>query len=206
MYLLCILVSIFFNCILAQQYISGVDPEGDGDITQPGPCPAYLPPSPNYEFPHLSIPISQSNPDATFPNTYTPYVTADDISMVFDFDIPDSRQGQSCTIEFLLPNRSQLSTSDFHLSRVNGTYIFSLSVLGTGAVEGETTFNNQILQANPHGFPRTIQMQPGHAYVLGTTICVPGRFGLTMSSPDSDLTWFQDWGQCPIGVFITYSA
>ena len=206
LYLLCILFGLLSNTTLAQPYLPLEHvPEGGGDITQPGPCPAYLPAPPGYEFPHLAIPISQTNPDASFSNTYGPYVTAGDMSMVFNFDIPASRQGQTCNIEFLLPNQSQLSTSSFQLSGVNGTYIFSLSTLGSGAVEGNTTFNNQLLQANPHGFPRVVQMQPGHAYLLGSTICVASRFALTMSSPDGSLRWFQDSSECAIGLFITYS-
>ncbi|EXJ72449.1 uncharacterized protein A1O5_04953 [Cladophialophora psammophila CBS 110553] len=204
MHLLFLLLNAIFSRVCAQLY-TPTSTNDDGDVTQPGPCPGFLPSFPDFEFPHLMIPISSSNPGTAFPNTDTPYITAADIEMIFNFDIPMSRKGQTCNVEFLLPNKTELSTSSFELAGINGTYVFSLSMLGVGAVEGNTTYNNQPLQANPHGLPKTIHMQPGHAYEIGSTICVPGRISMTMSSPDSSLTWFQDWNQCAIGLFITYS-
>jgi hypothetical protein len=202
-----ILVSLFFSNVLSQRYVAPrIYSDNDGDITQPGPCPANLPAFPDFEFPHLAIPISINNPDEPYSNTLTPYVTAGDIGMVFNFDIPLSRKGQTCVIEFFLPNQNQLSTSFFHLSGAYGDFLFSLSVLGGGAVAGNTTYNNQPLQANPHGFPRGIRMQPGHAWALGSTICIPGRIAITMSSSSSSLAWFQDWNPCPIGLYIIYQA
>ncbi|EXJ80920.1 hypothetical protein A1O3_07208 [Capronia epimyces CBS 606.96] len=167
-------------------------------------CPGNLPAAPDFEFPHLIIPISSSNPSTAYPNTLTPFVTAGDISEIFNFDIPPSRTGQTCCFQFFFPFLDQLNTSYFQL-RGFGTYSFSTSPLGDGAVEGNTTFNNRPLPAYVHGFPKAISMQPGHAYTIGTTLCVPGRMSITMSSSDSNLAWFQDFNPCPIGLFITYS-
>jgi hypothetical protein len=202
-----ILLGFFLSSVLTQRYVPPkFDPDSDGDITQPGPCPALLPAFPDFEFPHLAIPVSQKKPDTAYPNTLTPYVTAGDIAMIFNFDIPPSRKGQLCVLEFFFPTQSQLSTSSFQFKGAYGEYIFSLSVLGGGAVDGNTTYNNQPLQANPHGFPRIIHINPGHAWALGSTICVPGRIAVTLSSSNSSLRWFQDWNQCPIGLFITYES
>jgi hypothetical protein len=167
-------------------------------------CPGYLPALPGFEFPHLIIPISASNPTTPYANTLVPYITAGDFSNIFNFDIPQERIGQMCTFEFLFPAHTQLNTSFFQLAGP-GTFIFSLSPLGMGAVEGNTTFDNQPLPAYSHGYPRTISMEPGNAYTLGATICVPGRISVTMASPGSNLTWFQDYNPCAIGLYITYS-
>ncbi|KIX96776.1 uncharacterized protein Z520_07496 [Fonsecaea multimorphosa CBS 102226] len=205
MYLLFLFLKVLLGNVGAQLY-TPTGSDGNGDITQPGPCPGYLPPFPGFEFPHLMIPISTKAPNTAFPNTDTPYITAGDIEMIFNFDIPVSRKGQTCNMEFLFPNQTELSsTASFQPAGVNGSFVFSLSVLGGGAVEGNTTYNNQPLQSNPHGLPKTLNMEPGHAYAIGSTICVPGRISITMSSTDSSLTWFQDWNQCAIGLFITYS-
>jgi hypothetical protein len=167
-------------------------------------CPAYLPALPDFEFPHEIIPVSSSNPTVAYANTFIPYVTAGDFSSRFNFDIPPERSGQMCTIQFLFPEQNQLHTSFFQLDGF-GTYSFSLSPLGTGAVAGNTTFDHQPLPSYVHGFPRSISMQPGNAYTIGATICVPGEIAVTMSSTDSSLTWFQDYGLCAIGLYITYS-
>lgn len=167
-------------------------------------CPGTLPALPDFEFPHLIIPISSSNPATAYPNTLTPFITAGDISAVFNFDIPESRNGQSCSIQFFFPALNQLNTSFFQL-RGFGTYSFSMSPLGVGAVEGNTTFDNRPLPAYVHGFPKAVSMQPENAYAIGSTLCVPGSISITMSSSDSNLAWFQDFNPCPIGLFITYS-
>lgn len=199
-----LLVATLLSPIFAQAYLDPASNESDSDTTRPGRCPGYLPSSSNFEFPHLIIPISSRHPTTAYANTLTPFVTAGDFSAVFTFDIPEGRTGQMCTFRFFFPNETQLSTSSFRLDGV-GTYSFSLSMLGAGAVAGQTTFDDQPLQSNPHGFPPEIRMRPGHAYSIGQTICVPGRISVTMSSADSNLTWFQDWNECPLGLFITYS-
>lgn len=202
--LLFLLMAALLKGTLSQEGIAPVAATNNGDITTPGPCPGSLPDFPDFEFPHLIIPVSSSDPDTPYPNTLTPCVTAGDISVIFNFDIPGFRRGQMCNIKFFFPAQNQLTTSSFVL-RGFGTYTFSLSALGAGAVDGSTTWNSQPLQDNPHGFPRAISMQPGHAYDIGNTICVPGRISITMSSTDSSLMWFQDWNPCPIGLFIVYS-
>jgi hypothetical protein len=204
MYIFYALAILLWHSSLLQAYIPpGTEPNNSGDITQPGPCPANLVAG-AFDFPHLAIPISQKNPDETYSNTFTPYVTAGDMEMIFNFDIPLSRKGQHCVFEFFLPDQSQLTTSSFQLDGVPGEYFFSLSVLGGGAVEGNTTYHSQPLQANPFGLPKIIYVQPGRAWELGSTICVPGAIAMTMSSSNSSLVWFQDYNPCPIGLYISY--
>ena len=198
------LVGIILATVLGHPYDQpSINPTSKEDVTEPGPCPGNLVPD-EFEYPHVAIPISSVNTDQTYPNTYGPYVTAGDFEMIFNFDIPDSRKGQKCVFQFFLPNHTQLTTSSFELDGDYGGYLFSLSVLGAGAVEGNTTFNNQPLAGNPHGFPRIIYVEPGRAWDLGTTICVPGRIAVTMSSGNSSLKWFQDYNPCPIGLYISY--
>ncbi|KIV76985.1 hypothetical protein PV11_08828 [Exophiala sideris] len=167
-------------------------------------CPGNLPELPDFEFPHMIIPISASNPTTAYPNTLVPNITAGDVSNIIDFDVPAERSGQTCTLQFLFPASDQLTTSYFKLVGF-GTFSFSLSAMGTGAVEGNTTFDKQPMGGNPHGYPCSKSMQPGNAYTIGTNLCVPGRISVTMSSTDSSLEWFQDYNPCPIGLYITYS-
>ncbi|KAI1611992.1 ubiquitin 3 binding protein But2 C-terminal domain-containing protein [Exophiala viscosa] len=167
-------------------------------------CPGNLPELPDFEFPHLIIPISASNPKTAYPDTLVPNITAGDVSNIFNFDVPAERSGQTCTLEFLFPTLDQLSSSYFKLDGF-GKFSFSLSAMGNGAVEGNTTYDNQPMGGDPHGFPCSKSMQPGNAYSLGSTLCVPGRISVTMSSTDSSLEWFQDYNPCPIGLYMTYS-
>lgn len=204
MHLPLLLLANLLGEALARPLIDTVSAVDDGNYGIEAQCPDYLPALPGFEFPHLIIPVSASNPTTEYANTLTPYITAGDISNIFNFDIPPERVGRMCTFEFLFPTQSQLETSSFQLTGF-GTFSFSLSALGAGAIEGNTTFAHQPLQSFSHGFPRSLSMQPGHAYTLGQTICVPGRISMTMSSSDSSLTWFQDYNQCAIGMYMTYS-
>ena len=167
-------------------------------------CPGYLPASPDFEFPHLIIPISASHPTTAYPDTYYPTVTAGDMSAIFNFDIPDLRIGQTCTLVFFFPAKSQLATSSWQF-RGFGTFSFSFSAISLGAVEGNTTYNNQPLKGDPKGFPKSLTMQPGNAYIIGSVTCVPRRTSVTMSSYDSSLAWFEDTNICPLGLYMTYS-
>lgn len=166
-------------------------------------CAKDLPGAGGFEFPHLIMPISKSNPESTYPNTYFPNITPNDVATVFDFDMLGS--DQSCELGFYFPRQDQLTTSLFTLSGP-GTFTFSISLPGTGAQDGATTWNNQPPAANTDGFPKTINMQPGNYYSLSLGPCVPGLASLTMNSSDSCFTWFQDFNPCPIGPFIVYSG
>lgn len=202
MHLVLILIASLLRGIVALPALdtAAISRDVDSSLT----CPELLPAIPGFDYPHLMIPISSSHPNIAYPNTLTPNISANDMSVVFNFDVPEERSGQMCTWQFLFPQQNQLSTSYFKLIGF-GTFHFSLSALGNGAIAGTTTFNNQPLQANPHGFPCSVSMQPGNAYTVGSSLCVPGLISLTMSSTDSHLEWFEDYNPCPIGLYMTYS-
>lgn len=202
MHLVLALIASFCRGIMALPALDTFAVSRDVDSSQV--CPEILPPLPGFDYPHLMIPISSSHPDIAYPNTLTPNITANDVSVIFNFDVPEERAGQMCTWQFLFPQQNQLSTSYFKLIGF-GTFHFSLSALGNGAIADTTTFNNQPLQANPHGFPCSVSMRPGNAYTVGSSLCVPGLISLTMSSTDSRLEWFEDYNPCPIGLYMTYS-
>src|SRR5271155_2029698 len=75
-------------------------------------CPRDLPVG-NFEFPHLIVPISRANPDKAFGISYDGIITPGDMASIFQFDIPAYRAGQNCTLEFLFPSQSQLTTSSY---------------------------------------------------------------------------------------------
>ena len=164
-------------------------------------CPRDLPAAGSFEYPHLVLPISKSNAASTYPNTYFPNITPNDIATVFNFDILGN--GQNCELGFYFPRPDQLTTSSFTFSGP-GTFVFSVSMPGTGGAEGATAWNHQPPAANNNGFPKTLNMQPGNYYRLSVGACAPGLASLTISSPDTCFTWFQDFNPCAIGPFITY--
>ena len=59
-------------------------------------CPTELPAG-SFEFPHYITQISKSQPDKSFGPQYNGVFTPNDISSIFSFDIPASRDDANCT-------------------------------------------------------------------------------------------------------------
>ena len=166
---------------------SGVSPSG---------CPASL--SGNFEFPHLIVPVDKTKPDQSLGTSYNGTVSST-ISSIFNFDIPASDAGKTCTLVFYLPEQSQLTTSAFSLSGSGG---FDVARLSSPATE-ETTYNTVPSVALDLGGPSSVT--PGNEYVIFSRSCAAGeKVGYEVTATGSlDLNYFQDSTPLPIGLFIT---
>ncbi|THZ78727.1 hypothetical protein D6C84_08134 [Aureobasidium pullulans] len=100
------------------------------------------------------------------------------------FDIPQVDAGKTCNTYFTLPNRSDLETSDYSLSLVDGAKINVIK-------DGKT-----ITSFTP---------QPNNAYLIESGKCAAGQsVAYTFSTGDSiELNLFSDYNPCPLGAFIT---
>ncbi|KAL4744018.1 ubiquitin 3 binding protein But2 C-terminal domain-containing protein [Aspergillus similis] len=178
-------------------------PAGGGAGGQPpsqpqpsgGNCPAEL--SGNYEFPHLIIPIDSSSPDEAYGTQFNGTVTPT-VSTIFNFDIPATDAGKTCTLVFLFPRQQDLETSAFDFSG-DGTIQFS--AVETYATES-TTYNNAPQISQNLG---QFTVSPGHSYTVCSFECPAGQtVGYEMSTAGStQLEFFEDYNPSPIGLFIT---
>ncbi|ORY66983.1 ubiquitin 3 binding protein But2 C-terminal domain-containing protein [Pseudomassariella vexata] len=167
-------------------------------------CPAYLEEG-QFEFPHYITKINSSAPDTAYGPQYFGVFTPNEVSSIFSFDIPASRADANCTLEFLFPRQDQLQTSSFTYEGA-GTFFFT--GYNPGSCPGdETTFNNQPAPGPFPDFP-PIHMEPGFAYTIdvgpcfvGAGTCVAGK----TSTNDTHFEFFQNYGECPIGVYTAYS-
>ncbi|KAI0007914.1 GPI anchored cell wall protein [Xylariaceae sp. FL0662B] len=133
-------------------------------------CPSYLEEN-QFEFPHYITQISRTEPDRAFGPQFHAKFTPNDISTIFSFDVPKSRAGANCTLEFIFPRREQLKSSSYFY-RGGGSFFFT--GYDAGSCPGpETTFNNQ---PKPGVFPPfpPIHMEPGYAYTIDTGPCFVG--------------------------------
>ncbi|GAP90715.1 putative GPI anchored cell wall protein [Rosellinia necatrix] len=167
-------------------------------------CPAYLTPG-EFEFPHYITQISARRPDKAFGPQYNGVFTPNDVSTIFSFDIPAERAGANCTLEFLFPRREQLRTSSFAY-RGAGTFFFT--GYKAGSCPGpQTTFNNQPELGPYPPFP-PLHMEPGYAYTIDVGPCFVASgtcvAGVT-STNDTYFSYFQDYNDCPIGIYTAYS-
>jgi hypothetical protein len=150
-----------------------------------------------YQIPHLIIPIDSSNPSSAPGTSYFGEVSST-ISSIFNFDIPESYVGQTCSLVFLFPLQSQLQTSSFTFSGSGGIDFSELNGIATSA----TSYSNAPGVATDYG---TTVVAPGNSYTIATFPCPAGTtISFEMKAiGDTSLTYFQDYNPSPIGLYIT---
>jgi hypothetical protein len=173
----------------------GAQPTGPAGGGAGGNCPADL--SGDYEFPHLIIPIDSSSPDEAYGTQFNGTVTPT-VSTIFNFDIPATDAGKTCTLVFLFPRQEDLETSAFDFSG-DGTIQFS--AVETYATES-TTYNNAPRISQNLG---QFTVSPGNSYTVSSFECPAGQtVGYEMSTTGTtQLEFFEDYNPSPIGLFIT---
>ncbi|KAG9525196.1 hypothetical protein KCV07_g1540, partial [Aureobasidium melanogenum] len=151
-----------------------------------------------YQTPHAIIPVNKNSPSTSYGTQYDAYISSSN-STIFNFDIPSSYAGKQCTVIFLLPNKSQLATSDFNLSGAGGitfdqlTSPAPLSVTYATCPAVKTTLDT------------ISSVTPGNSYVVSSGACQAGSTISILASATGSLNleYFEDWNPSAIGLFIT---
>lgn len=161
-----------------------------------GACPAKL--GAHYEYPHLIVPVDKSQPTKAGGTSYNGTISST-VSSIFNFDIPASDAGKTCTLVFLLPTQDKLTTSAFSLSGSGG---FDVAGLTSPATE-QTSYNTIPSTKQDLGGPSSVT--PGNEYVITSASCPAGqRIGVKVSATGSlNLNYFQDYNPSPIGFYVT---
>jgi glucan endo-1,3-beta-D-glucosidase len=162
-------------------------------------CPVDL--SGQFEYPHLIVPIDKSQPDTAKGTSYNGSFSST-VSSIYNFDIPASDAGKTCSLVFLLPTQSQLTTSSFTLTGTGG---MTVSRLQSPATQ-QTTYNTCPGVAKDSLLPRTIDsVTPGNEYVIASGSCFAGQtIAWEISATGSlSLDYFQKYGPAPIGLYVT---
>jgi len=161
----------------------------------PPSCPANL--NGAFEFPHLIIPIDSSAPNKAPGTSYFGEVSST-ISSIFNFDIPASASGETCSLVFLFPEQAELTTSSYTFSG-EGAIDFSLL---DGVATQDTDFANAPGVKTDYG---STTVAPGNSYTIATFACPAGTtisFELK-AEEGTELSYFQDYNPSPIGLYIT---
>ncbi|OCK79853.1 hypothetical protein K432DRAFT_298929 [Lepidopterella palustris CBS 459.81] len=157
-------------------------------------CPADI--NGNYQFPHLIVPVDSSQPSKAFGTSYFGEISST-VCSTFNFDIPQSYSGATCSLVFLFPEQSQLVTSSFTLSGSGGIDFSKLS----GPVSQSTSWSNCPAKESDYG---TVNAQPGNSYVVWSGACPAGQtvaYELCGTGSFS-LNYFQDYNPSPIGLYM----
>ena len=152
-------------------------------------CPAAL--QGNWQFPHLIVPVNSEAPTVAFGMSYNGTVSPA-ISTVFDFDIPDSYAGLTCSLIFLFP-----TTSSYTFSGQGGLTVTRLSSPAT-----ESTTYDTLPSGTTVGGVSLIS--PGNSYVFTNQPCAAGQsIGYEVSAMGNVyLDYFQNYDQPPIGIYV----
>ncbi|OAL48569.1 hypothetical protein IQ07DRAFT_612675 [Pyrenochaeta sp. DS3sAY3a] len=162
---------------------------------KPAPsCPADL--NGNYQFPHLIIPIHSDSPTTAYGTSYFGTVSSTTCSL-FNFDIPASYAGQTCTLVFLFPEQKDLQTSSY---TVSGTGKLVFSQLGSPATQA-TTWDSAPAKASELG---SWSVAPGNSYAVVSGSCAAGQTVAyeVCSEGGFALNYFQDYNPSPIGLYV----
>ncbi|KAJ5126541.1 hypothetical protein N7448_007320 [Penicillium atrosanguineum] len=145
----------------------------------------------NYEFPHLIIPVDSSSPNTAAGTSFNGKVTST-VSSIFNFDIPSSDSGKTCSLVFLFPEKANLETSSFTFS---GDGKIDFSELSKAATTS-TTFDNAPSVSKDLG---EITVSPGNSYVVSTFSCPAGQaVAFEMKNAGStDFEFFEDFNPAP---------
>lgn len=145
----------------------------------------------NFEFPHLIIPINSESPDTALGTQFNGMVTSS-ISSIFNFDIPQSDSGKTCSLVFLFPQKADLQTSSFSFS---GDGKINFAKLAEAA-STSTTFDNAPSVSQDLG---DITVSPGNSFVVSTFSCPAGeRIAFEMKNAGTtNLDFFEDFNPSP---------
>lgn len=194
-----LLAAIAASCIAAPADLNSRDTSA---------CPYNLPDG-AYEFPHLIVPVDNSN--TAHGHSYFATVTPNDYATIFNFDILQSRANQQCSVYFTFPRHDQLTTSNFSWSGTNasaeapGALQLIQFAYNTGATDA-TTGNSQP-PLGPGPLVNLNGVVPGDSYKAWSGSCGSGGvMSWRLSSTDSSLNYFQDWNPCAIGLWVVYEG
>ncbi|KAF1987079.1 hypothetical protein K402DRAFT_420709 [Aulographum hederae CBS 113979] len=193
----------FFSLVSSGPVASpGIAPTHVNKVPRHG-CPGYL-----YEpfiFPTGIYPVSQCEPDKCFGPSYSPMVSPGDMCTIFNLEIPEKYAHSICTLKFFFPEQWQLDTSSFSFEGM-GNFDFH-GYTGYNAQPG-VTWNSRPPNGPPEYDPPPANVVPGGVYTLHSGSCLVKKgmgalkVGGVLCSSDTNVTWFQDYNPCPIGIFI----
>ncbi|KKK19307.1 hypothetical protein AOCH_000614 [Aspergillus ochraceoroseus] len=174
---------------------STVHPTSTATSSAGASCPTNL--SGEYEYPHLIIPIDSSSPNTAAGTSFNGTVSST-VSTIFNFDIPSSDSGKTCSLIFLFPKKEDLETSSYSFS---GDGKVKFEALESPA-SSSTTFSNAPAVKQDYG---ELTISPGNSYLISSFACPAGQaIGFEMTNAGStDLDFFQDYNPSPLGLYIT---
>jgi hypothetical protein len=110
---------------------------------------------------------------------------------IFNFNLPTSYTGKTCSLVFLFPRQDQLQASSFTTSGDGSIGFTSL----TSVTNQKTTHNNFLGIAQDYG---AFSLSPGNSYTVASFNCPAGTTqSYSMVSAETDFHHLQDYNAAP---------
>lgn len=150
-----------------------------------------------YQTPELIIPVNSASPDTAYGTVYSPSINSEN-STIFNFNVPSSYSGKTCSVIFLWPTQSELETSSYTTSGSGGCSFEKMSAVATSSTTYDSMGSGSVIGS-------ISSASAGNSYVAWTGSCAAGTTESIMMSATGglSLTFFEDWNPSPIGVFMT---
>ncbi|KAF2137171.1 uncharacterized protein K452DRAFT_312603 [Aplosporella prunicola CBS 121167] len=167
-------------------------PSGTGSSSNE--CPKDL--QGDYQYPHLIVPVNSTTPDQAYGTSYNGEISSH-VCSTFNFDIPQSYEGSTCSVVFLFPKKEDLETSNYTVSGSGSAKFSELS----SAVSQETTWKTVPETSKDLG---SISLEAGNGYTITSGECQAGK---TVSyeicgEGSFSLNYFQDYNPSPLGLYV----
>jgi hypothetical protein len=148
------------------------------------------------QFPHLIIPVDSSKPEESYHTSFNGTAHGS-VSTIFNFDIPASSAGKTCSLDFLFPEQHQLETSAFSMT---GSGEVEFSLLESACTQGDS-YETKPKTSEVIG---TWKMSAGNAYHMSESPCpYSSTVAIEMKAVgDTCFNYFQDSNPCPIGLYV----
>lgn len=175
--------------VTVTETVCGASPTGAPPTIQPS-CPTTLNEG-SFEFPHLIVPVDSTEPDTPLGTQFNGKISST-ISTIFNFDIPQSDAGKTCTLVFLFPEKSQLQTSSFNFTGDGRVDFAQMSA----PASQKTTFHTTPSIKKDFGVST---LAPGSSFVITTFPCPAGEtiaFDME-NSGSTELEFFEDFNPAP---------
>ena len=169
-------------------------PSPSAPVQSGNKCPTDL--NGAYQFPHLIIPVDSQQSSKAFGTSYNGKVDSHTCS-IFNFDIPTSYSGKTCSVVFLFPEQKDLETSSYTVSGSGKVDFTKLK----GPASQQTTYANQ---PGKESDLASMTVTPGNSYMITSGDCAAGQTVSyeICSNGDFSLDYFQDYNPSPIGLYV----
>jgi hypothetical protein len=155
-------------------------------------CPADL--NGDFTAPQYIVPVDSANPDKAFGTQYDGNVSST-VSTIFQFNVPSSYSGKTCSVIMLLPNTE-------NVQQFSGDGVLNFALMQNLVNLQSTTWNSKGPVKANHG---NLTVKEGNNYVVNSFPCTAGYqlpYQVSSATGKTNVTFFEETAAPPTGLYV----